>query len=183
MNLGSLLLVAVALGLSNFAASIGIGLNRVDLATRLRTGLAFGVFEALMPIAGLLVGQAVATSFGEIGRFLGGALLAVAGLRAWWQARRRPDDSPRVHGQNLQQLLVTAFALSLDNLVVGFGLSFSRVPILLAALLIAAVSVAMSLVGLELGDRLGGRVGRSSEQVGGLVLVLVGVAIAAGLFR
>lgn len=183
MNLGSLLLVALALGLSNFAASIGIGLNRIDFATRLRTGLAFGIFEALMPIAGLIVGHATATTVGEMGRYLGGALLVLAGLYAGWQARPRPHDSHRDRVLSLQQLLVTAFALSLDNLVVGFGLSFSRVPILFAALLIAAVSVSMSLVGLELGDRVGQRVGGWSEVVGALVLVLVGVAIATGLFQ
>ncbi len=78
---------------------------------------------------------------------------------------------------------MSAFVLSLDNLVVGFGLSFSQVPILLAALVIAGVSVAMSVVGLEIGDRVGRRSGRWSGGIGACVLVLVGVAVSAGLFQ
>jgi putative Mn2+ efflux pump MntP len=183
LNLGSLLLVALALGLSNFAASIGIGLNRISFATRIRTGLAFGFFEALMPIAGLVAGRAVATRIGETGRYLGGALLVLTGVYALWQARRMPGTSRRDHVLGLRQLLVTAFALSLDNLVVGFGLSFSQAPILLAALLIAAVSVAMSVAGLELGERAGGRAGKWSEEIGALVLILVGIAVGTGLLH
>ena len=48
----ALLLVAVSLGLSNFAAAIAIGITGVDRRLRLRIALAFGVFEAGMPIAG-----------------------------------------------------------------------------------------------------------------------------------
>jgi putative Mn2+ efflux pump MntP len=40
----------------------------------------------------------------------------------------------------------------------------------------------MSLVGLEVGDRLGGQVERWSSEVGGIVLILVGAAIASGIF-
>ena len=39
----------------------------------------------------------------------------------------------------------------------------------------------MSLLGLELGSRLGSTVGERSEEIGGVVLILVGIAIAAGL--
>ena len=115
----------------------------------------------------------------------GGALLVLTGLYAFWKARRDARRNEPEHSEALDnpKLLITAFAISLDNLVVGFALSFSRTPILLAAAIIAAVSVGMSMVGLELGDRLGGKVGEWSEEIGAGVLVLVGVAIAAGLFR
>ena len=46
----------------------------------------------------------------------------------------------------------------------------------------AIVSVGLSLLGLELGSRLGSRVGEYSEMAGGAVLVLVGAALAVGLF-
>jgi manganese efflux pump family protein len=43
------------------------------------------------------------------------------------------------------------------------------------------VSVVMSLAGLELGGRIGAAAGRRGEQIGGAILVGVGVAIAAGI--
>ncbi len=49
-----------------------------------------------------------------------------------------------------------------------------------AAVIIGAVSVALSLLGLELGGRLGARTGANGELIGGAVLIGVGLAVAAG---
>jgi putative Mn2+ efflux pump MntP len=48
-------------------------------------------------------------------------------------------------------------------------------------LAITIVSVAMSLVGLELGIRLGSRIKRWAGEIGASVLVAGGVAIVCGL--
>ena len=66
-----------ALGLSNFAAAIGIGMGGVDAKIRLKTGLIFGFFEALMPIVGLLIGEGLAGLIGEIGHYVGAGLLVL----------------------------------------------------------------------------------------------------------
>ena len=58
----ALLLVAASVGLSNLAAAIGIGFGGVTAATRIRVALIFGVFEAGMPIVGLVVGAWPAAS-------------------------------------------------------------------------------------------------------------------------
>ena len=50
-----------------------------------------------------------------------------------------------------------------------------------AAVLIGVVSVTLSLVGLELGNRLGNKTGERGELIGGLVLIAVGIAIAGGI--
>ena len=47
------MLVAVSLGLSNFAAAVGIGVSGIDARTRLHVGVIFGLFETGMPILGL----------------------------------------------------------------------------------------------------------------------------------
>lgn len=54
--------------------------------------------------------------------------------------------------------------------------------IVFAIALIAVVSVGLSLIGLELGDRLGARVENNSELLAGVVLICVGAMLAADLF-
>ena len=49
------------------------------------------------------------------------------------------------------------------------------------AIIIGAVSVTLSLAGLEPGDRLGTNVGERGELIGGLVLIAVGIAVANGI--
>lgn len=185
----ALLLVAVSLGLSNFAAAVGIGVAGIDMRTRLRLGGVFGVFEAGMPIVGLLLGHGLASSLGHAAHWIGAGLLIATGLYALAQAVRDrgghqggdgPGPGPDV-GQPLGRMLVTGLALSIDNLAVGFALGTYHVSIAVAAIVIGAVSVALSLLGLELGSRIGHRAGNRGELIGGLVLIGVGIAIAAGV--
>jgi manganese efflux pump family protein len=187
----ALLLAAVAVGLSNLAASIGIGVTGVTAKTRLQVSLVFGVFESGMPIVGLLIGQRIASDLGQAVRWPGAILLMVVGafglVRSLRDSRKQatggspqPAAVPAVPPSRLGRLLISGFVLSLDNLVVGFALGTYQVDILTGAILIGAVSVAMSLAGLELGGLLGRWAGQRSEQVSGLILIVVGAAIAGG---
>jgi manganese efflux pump family protein len=178
-----LLLVSFSVGLSNFAGAIGIGLSGIDARTRIRVGVAFGLFEALMPLIGLVLGQAVAGFFGHYARYVGGAILVVTGGYTIWQGRGAVAEEDRLQAQGWRSrhLVVTALALSIDNLAVGFALAIYHVQILLAASIMGTVSVGMSLIGLELGSRLGSRVEEWSEELSGGVLIAVGIALAVGL--
>ncbi len=89
----ALLLVAVSLGLSNFAASVGLGASGVDRRTRLRVGLVFGFFETVMPIIGLLAGRGAAGALGHATRWLGAALLIATGVYGLVQALRSACDA------------------------------------------------------------------------------------------
>ena len=181
----ALLLVAVSVGLSNFAAAIGIGVAGVDARLRLRVGLVFGLFEAGMPVVGLLIGQRVAADLGQASRWFGAALLIAVGgysviksIRA--SARGVSSTGPSTVGSPAR-LLLSGLALSLDNLVVGFALGTYRVNIVTGAAVFGVVSVVLALAGLELGAKIGQRAGSRGEQIGGAILISVGVAIAAGV--
>lgn len=177
-----LLLVSVSVGLSNFAGAIGIGLSGIDGRTRIRVGVAFGLFEALMPLIGLVLGEAVAGYIGKnLAAYVAGGILILIGIYTIWQGRQVKGEEQAPRSLQTHRLIVTALALSIDNLAVGFALAIYHIPIVIAAVTMGAVSVAMSLIGLELGHRLGRRVEEWSEEIGGVVLILVGIAIATGL--
>jgi putative Mn2+ efflux pump MntP len=182
----ALLLVAVSLGLSNFAASVGLGVTGIDAPTRLRVGVIFGIFETGMPIAGLLLGHSLADTLGQAAHWIGAGLLIVTGLYALVQAIRGPGrrdggDQAVQADQPVTRMLITGLALSIDNLAVGFALGTYHVSLAVAAIVIGAVSVALSLLGLELGSRIGTRIGDRGELLSGAVLIGVGIAIATGV--
>lgn len=189
----ALLLVAASVGMSNFGAAIGIGVSGVDARTRLRVGLIFGVFESGMPVLGLIIGHQLAAPLGHAARWLGAAVLIAAGgytLIAAARAGRSPRGeaayqsgapvSPTTGLADTSRLVLSGLALSVDNLAIGFALGAYRTSIAAGAITIGAVSVALSLLGLELGARLGKVVGERGEQLAGLVLISVGIAIASG---
>jgi manganese efflux pump family protein len=94
----ALLLVAFSFGLSNLAASVGIGVGGVDRRTRLRVAIIFGVFEAAMPVVGLLIGRGLAGGLGRAADWLAAVLLIlvgaigiVGGIRARASATSEPS--------------------------------------------------------------------------------------------
>jgi manganese efflux pump family protein len=196
----ALLLLAVALGLSNFAAAIGIGVSGVRGRARVQIAVVFGVFEAGMPVLGVALGQGVAASLGQAARWLGGAALIVIGLTSLILARRAARDArdARVAGGQagdggpgpdgdgpswrLGRIVISGLALSVDNLAAGFALGAYHTGLALAATVFGAVSVIMTLAGLELGARLGARTGDRSELIASVMLIAVGIAVAAGVF-
>ncbi len=177
----ALLLVAVSVGLDNFAACTALGVSGVDRALRFRVALVFGLFEGAMPVVGLLLGHSLASAFGSAVTPVAGALLGIAGLYTIVSGLRHDGRVATNPELGFRQLVPIAVALSIDNLVIGFALGAHHVNIVIAAVTIAVVSVALSLLGLEIGEQLGARLGKWSEVVGGAILVLVGVAIGTGV--
>ena len=106
-------------------------------------------------------------------------------IQAWRQPAQPGGDPPGAgqphHTDSLGRLIISAFALSLDNLAAGFALGTMHVGVAEGAIVIGVVSVVLSLAGLELGGRIGSAAGRRGEQIGGAILVGVGVALAAGV--
>jgi putative Mn2+ efflux pump MntP len=195
----ALILVAASVGVSNLAASIGIGAGGVTMATRIRVLLTFGLFEGSMPIVGLLIGHDLASDVGREARLVGALLLGGVGaygigrfalVRVRGREQREkpaeadpaPEDSGSRHrvGQWVK-IGVSAFALSLDNLIAGFALGSYQVNLAEGALVFGVVSIGMSLAGLELGAKLGNWAGDGGDLIGGVVLVGVGVAIGTGV--
>lgn len=62
MNFFSTALIALAMSTDAFAAAVGKGaaLHKPRLQEALRTGLIFGIIEALTPVVGWAVGQVAA---------------------------------------------------------------------------------------------------------------------------
>jgi putative Mn2+ efflux pump MntP len=176
----TLILAAIAVGLGNFGASIGIGLSGVEPATRARVAVAFGVFEAGMPLVGLLVGNSVAHALGNGSRYTGGTLLVAMGAWQLAQTARASRKGLPPPSIATRRLLLTAFALSIDNLVVGFSLGVQQTPVVEAVVAFAVVSVGLTLLGLEFGRRLAAVVGSGSQYLAGIVLVSVGILVAVG---
>ena len=136
-----------------------------------------------MPVIGLLLGAALASRIGDSGRYIGAGLLVLTGAWTIYQGRKTGEEEREEEAGRIRtrRLLLLGAALSIDNLVVGFALGVFHISIVLAAVMIAVVSVSLSLLGLDLGSRLGATVGERSEEIGGVVLILVGFAIGAGL--
>ncbi len=181
----ALLLLALALGLSNLAAAIGFGVGSaggVSGGTRVRIAVVFGLFETGMTVLGLVLGHGLADNLGQAARWLGGGVLivfGVVGLVQAWRGGAAPGGE-LLESRRIGRLVLGGLVLSGDNLAAGFALGSYHVSLAVAAVVFGVVSVAMSLVGLELGAQIGAAAGERSELVACALLIVVGAVIAAG---
>jgi manganese efflux pump family protein len=145
-----------------------------------------------MPVLGLLLGHGLADSLGQVARWLGGAVLIAFGAVGLIQARREagreagqekgapPGPGEQERPGRTGRMLIGGLVLSGDNLAAGFALGAYHTNLAVAAIVFGVVSVAMSLVGLELGARIGAAAGERSELIACTLLIVVGIVIAAG---
>jgi manganese efflux pump family protein len=174
----ALLIVALALGLNNFGAAIAIGVGGVDRRTELKVATVFGLCDVVMPAAGMLIGTGLAGPLGSAARWAGAGILFVTAVWGLIEVIRGDDDAPRIwHGW---RLLVSGAALSLDDLAVGLALGTVRFPILLAVTAFGLMSFIMSIVGLQLGAKLGTVTGERGELVAAIMLIGLSGVMAAG---
>ncbi|MCU0117399.1 manganese efflux pump MntP [Pseudomonas sp. B2M1-30] len=180
MNPVSLIFLALAMSTDAFAAAIGKGssLNKPRLTEALRTGLIFGVIEAITPIMGWLIGQAATRWVENWDHWIAFTLLLVLGLHMIYNGLKQDEQEEEKPGQHsFLVLAITAVATSIDALAVGVGLAFVDVNIWVAAAAIGLATMTMVTVGVMLGRVLGTLVGKRAEIVGGVVLMIVGATI------
>jgi putative Mn2+ efflux pump MntP len=177
MNIASTALLALAMSTDAFAAAIGKGtsLKNPKLSEAIRTGLIFGVIEAIMPLIGWAIGHVATQYIASWDHWIAFTLLVLLGLRMIYEGIK-PDQAectkPAQH--SFMILAVTAFATSIDAMAVGVGLAFINVNILATAAAIGLATFSMVTIGVMLGRVLGTIAGKSAEIVGGLILIGIG---------
>ncbi|MDY7106599.1 MAG: manganese efflux pump MntP family protein [Actinomycetota bacterium] len=174
----TLLLVAVAVSADAFAVAVGkgLGMRRLDLRAAGSIAVAFGGFQALMPLVGWLLGSRMEHLVAELDHWIAFGLLAGVGTKMLWEAYRDAEDEP--DGTiGWGELVVLSTATSIDALAVGITFAFLPVSILPAVVLIGVTTTTIALVGVLVGHHAGSRWRRPAEFAGGVVLVMIGLRV------
>jgi putative Mn2+ efflux pump MntP len=169
--MGALGVVAVTLGLDSARASAALALHPASAAHGLRVALAFGVFDGVASLAGLLAGGSLVDALEPRVRTAGALVLAAYAL---WLVLQPREWAPRGGGT----LLWVPAALSLDNLGAGVVLAGVGPPYVIAALL-GLTSCILAVVGFAAGAFVRAHVPGSTAQIGGAALLAIAVTHAA----
>jgi manganese efflux pump family protein len=178
VSLFELCAVALALAVDAFSVGVAVGLKHRSGRERFRLSFHFGLFQALMPLAGAFAGAALERWISGWDHWLAFALLAAIGGRMIWEAARgggsRASGGDPTRGL---QLVGLSLAVSVDALAVGFTLGLEEVSIPLAVSLIGVTAAALTLVGMAIAGGFASRLGRRAEIGAGVVLVAIGAKI------
>ncbi len=176
----SLLVVANALAMDAFAVAVVAGLSPSPLTRRrvFRLSFHFGLFQALMPMIGWAAGRAIYRYIAQIDHWVAFGLLTLVGGKMIVGALRADEETCTPNDPTSGwDLILLSFATSIDALAVGLSLAMIGSKILVPSLVIGLVAAMLTALGMALGRRIGALWGRRVEEIGGLVLIAIGVKI------
>lgn len=171
--------IALALAMDAFAVALAAGavLNPLTRRHLFRLGFHFGLFQALMPIGGWLIGMAVQKWISAYDHWIAFALLAFVGGRMILEAFDDNKGKAASDPTRGLTMVILSVATSIDALAVGLSLAMLRVSVWGPAAVIGVVAGVLTVFGMLLGRRLGGNWGKRVEVCGGLVLFIIGLKI------
>lgn len=188
MNLGTMLILAVALSMDAFAVAIckGLAMQKITVRKCAIVGIWFGGFQGLMPMIGYLLGNGFAGYIDSISSWIAFILLALIGGNMVKESFSKEEEEENA-SLNFKEMLILAVATSIDAMAVG--VTFACVPVQIIAgvgqfvntfagcVLIAVTTFAISMSGVKVGSIFGTKYKNKAEFAGGVVLILIGLKI------
>ena len=183
--MGSITLLFTSIGLSMDACAVSISngmcFGNIQKKQILSTALAFGFFQALMPILGYIVGSAFSSQITFLDHWIALILLGFIGGKMIKEAieEMKYPEACLTSAKYLTNkiLFVQAVATSIDALAVGIGFAVMKVDIISAALFIGIITFITSVIGSNLGKKFGQMFKQKAEILGGAILVFIGIKI------
>lgn len=175
----ALVVLGVVIGANNLAVALALG-SLGQAGSSGRIVVVFGVFEFLMPLAGMAIGQQLSTVVATRAEWISPLLLVALGVWAVHGSLSRAIDVEELaeRAATTGGLVVLAATLSLDNLVAGFALGLRELPPLVLAATISVASMLFAAIGLRVGAAAHRNAPRLAGAASGALLVVLGVLLA-----
>lgn len=187
MSLFSQFILALGMSADAFAAAVAKGAQCPKPTARniIQTACIFGVVEMITPLLGWSLGRVAEPLIAAYDHWVSFVLLGGLGVKMIYENLfaapeadfRQPETENTTQKYRFIALILTAFATSVDSMIVGVSLAFLDVDIWLTALLIGAVTAIMAAIGVKLGHILGQKAGRFAGVAGGILLMGMGIWI------
>ncbi len=181
MSVFEILVLALALAADAFSVGAAVGATSTRPRQIFRLSFHFGLFQALMPLLGMGFGVWLADVAGRWSGALAGGILIVIGARMIREAMTHGESKPEKRDPTRGFSLVgLSTAVSIDAFGAGIGLATGKAPVLFSVVLIGVVSGLVTFFAMRLSRFITKRFGRGAEIFGGVVLVGLGLRMAAG---
>ena len=178
MTLFEIILVGVGLSMDAFAVSIckGLSMKKLKWKNAVIVGAYFGLFQAIMPLSGYLLGTTFSDLVISIDHWIAFILLAVIGGKMLKEAFHSGSSNEEDENDKLA-MVVLAIATSIDALAIGITFAFFEINIIKAISIIGFLTFTISAIGVIIGNKFGHKFQGKAEIVGGAILILIGLKI------
>jgi len=181
MGMGILTILVIAIGLSfdTFAVSVssGLAVPRITFRDAVKVAFVLAFFQAAMPLMGWLAGTGLSKYASDYDHWIAFGLLALLGGKMIYESFRNDEQDNNFNPLNFKVQVMMAIATSIDALIVGVSFAFLEFRIILSTLIIGSVTFVVSMLGMLFGKKVGAKLGKRMEIVGGAILIAIGLKI------
>jgi putative Mn2+ efflux pump MntP len=181
--LGSIEIIIIALGLALDASAVSLVAAASGFANDSRSifrlAFHFGLFQFLMPVMGWLLGVSFVSYFSAVDHWIAFGLLSFVGGRMCLSGLNPDLESYSNDPSRGFTLVMLSVATSIDALAIGLSLAMLEVNIWYPSVIIGIVTAILSFFSIMIGKKIGARIGKRMEIVGGIILIVIGIRILA----
>ncbi|MBU4534181.1 MAG: manganese efflux pump [Eubacteriales bacterium] len=177
MSVGTLALLAAALGTDAFSLSLGLGLAGVRRKQAVILVVVVFLFHVLLPILGFWLGEIFGRVAGQWAAYVGAGVLFYLGVKMIIGSFKQEATVNPSALAGLFGIVLLGLSVSMDALSVGFTLGVAGGQLFLVAGVIGVVAGLMTAAAFILAKWVQGWVGQRAQLVGGIVLVGVSLRL------
>ncbi len=178
MSITEIFFIGIGLAMDAFAVSIckGLSMKKINLKKIFIVGIYFGLFQAIMPLIGYLLGSFFEELVTKVDHWIAFILLLVIGINMIKEIFSK-DEEEYNDSLDIKTMIVLAIATSIDALAVGITFAFLQTNILLCISIIGIVTFIISALGVKIGNKFGDKFEKKAQLAGGIILILIGFKI------
>lgn len=180
MGIIDIIFIAIGLAMDAFAVATckGLALGKLKFKHYIIIGTWFGGFQALMPLAGYLLGSVFSGYIERYDHWVAFGLLSLIGANMIREAFSEDEEEGDCANLSVATMLGLAVATSIDALAVGVTFAtFSFAKIVTSIILIGAITFVISVTGVKIGNAFGTRYRQKAEIAGGAILVVLALKL------
>lgn len=178
MSALELFLIAIGLSMDAFAVAvcIGIAMPILTIKSMMIVGIYFGMFQAIMPLIGYIIGTQFADSIATFADWIAFAMLSLIGVKMIAEGLKQTQNA-KIQKTSLQPtvMIPLAIATSIDALAIGVSFAMLQVNIISAVVFIGFITLILCAAGSKIGNIFGAKFKVKPELIGGAILIFMGL--------
>lgn len=171
INYSSIFLVAIALSMDAFSVAITLGINCEIFKKKIMFISFVGLCHFVFPWLGMNLGQTFLKNFIINGEKILGIILLILAIEMIYEYFHKDGEI----SFSYKSLLLLVISVSLDSFMTGIGLYSFTANVFPVLIIFSLTSMVFTFFGIFLGKTLIKLIGKYSEIMGIIILLLLGV--------
>ena len=183
MDIVNTLLVSISMSMDATCVGATDGMLEHNMKKKkmLLIAFSFGIFQAVMPLIGYLIGFSFRDILSKYIPWIAFAILCLLGLKSildWVQELKKKEGECTLKTISFKDVIIQSLATSIDALCIGFiYIEYPFKEAILVFLIIGIVTFVFSFTAIILGKKIGDRIEKIAGLIAGIVFILVGLKI------